>query len=92
MQADAEVSSSKKNKDDLNTDDLSGIVFELKMDLAGLTYNIFCMCHLHILGRIPMSINGKVNQEFFCRKRQQDCRAGEEIKKGGRFLSRGKHF
>ncbi len=37
MQADAEVSS-KKNKDDLNTDDLSGIVFELKMDLAGFTF------------------------------------------------------
>ncbi len=36
VQADAEVSSSKKNKDDLNTDDLSGIVFELKMDLAGI--------------------------------------------------------
>ncbi len=38
MQADAEVSSSKKNKDDLHTDDLSGIVFELKMDLAGFTF------------------------------------------------------
>jgi hypothetical protein len=37
VQADAEVSS-KKNKDDLNTDDLSSIVFELKMDLAGFTY------------------------------------------------------
>ncbi len=89
MQADAEVSSSKKNKDDLNTDDLSGIVFELKMDLAGLTY--FSDVPF-ILVRIPISINGKVNQGSFFRKRQQDCRAREEIEKGGRFLSRGKHF
>ncbi len=89
MQADAEVSSSKKNKDDLNTDDLSGIVFELKMDLAGQT---FFMDVPFILVRISMSLNRKLNPGSFFRKRQQDCRAREEIEKGGRFLSLGKHF
>jgi hypothetical protein len=66
VQADAEVSSSKKNKDDLNTDDLSGIVFELKMDLAGIA---FFLDVPFILVRISMSLNGKDNQGSFFRKR-----------------------
>jgi hypothetical protein len=81
--ADAADASLPKKRDAANSDDLSTIVFELKMELAGLPFfKPYPGCNLNDKANFyNLHLFDKRNPVAF-REGQQDRRTGEAIEKG----------